>query len=64
MKCLTFIGTQHQIQKTSEVSAVKIDAIFITHMHGDHLFGIQGFDLQLIDHLTFLQTSCFHVFIW
>lgn len=34
-------GTQQQLRR-SHVSFLKIDAIFISHIHGDHLFGIFG----------------------
>ncbi len=35
-------GTQHQFQRVS-VSPAQVTHIFITHMHGDHLFGLPGF---------------------
>ena len=35
-------GTQHQFQRAS-VSPAQVTHIFITHMHGDHLFGLPGF---------------------
>jgi ribonuclease Z len=34
-------GTQHQIMR-SDVKASQISKIFITHMHGDHIFGLMG----------------------
>ena len=34
-------GTQHQILHHS-IKLGKIDHIFITHMHGDHIFGLPG----------------------
>ena len=34
-------GTQHQLQR-SEIKSSQIRRIFITHMHGDHTFGLMG----------------------
>jgi ribonuclease Z len=34
-------GTQHQIQR-SEVRVSQLRRIFVTHMHGDHIFGLMG----------------------
>lgn len=34
-------GTQHQLQR-SELKSSQIRRIFITHMHGDHTFGLMG----------------------
>lgn len=34
-------GTQHQMLRTA-FSPGKLDKIFITHLHGDHLFGLPG----------------------
>ena len=35
-------GTQHQILHTT-IRPRKVDKIFITHLHGDHIFGLPGF---------------------
>ncbi|MEH1846205.1 MAG: ribonuclease Z [Nostoc sp.] len=34
-------GTQHQIMR-SELKISQLSRIFITHMHGDHIFGLMG----------------------
>lgn len=34
-------GTQHQLLR-SEIKSSQIRRIFITHMHGDHIFGLMG----------------------
>lgn len=34
-------GTQHQLLR-SELKTSQIRRIFITHMHGDHIFGLMG----------------------
>ena len=40
-------GTQRQLM-VSKLSFMKIDAIFISHMHGDHVFGLPGL-IQTMD---------------
>ncbi len=35
-------GTQHQILQTS-IRPRKVAKIFITHLHGDHIYGLPGF---------------------
>lgn len=35
-------GTQHQILHTT-IKPRKINKVFITHLHGDHIFGLPGF---------------------
>ncbi|MDQ3686327.1 MAG: ribonuclease Z [Acidobacteriota bacterium] len=35
-------GTQHQILRASALSLGQLTRVFITHMHGDHLFGLPG----------------------
>jgi ribonuclease Z len=35
-------GTQQQLMRAEHVKSGGIEAIFITHLHGDHLFGLPG----------------------
>lgn len=35
-------GTQHQFLKTVDLKVSKIEVILITHLHGDHSFGLPG----------------------
>lgn len=35
-------GTQHQILRASHVRLSQLTRIFLTHLHGDHLFGLPG----------------------
>jgi ribonuclease Z len=35
-------GTQHQFQRCDAVSSGRVERIFITHLHGDHCYGLPG----------------------
>eukprot|EP00124_Ichthyophonus_hoferi_P004621 Ihof_evm2s532 gene=Ihof_evmTU2s532 len=35
-------GTQHQILQSATVKTSRLDVILITHVHGDHMFGLPG----------------------
>ncbi|MBB6733684.1 ribonuclease Z [Cohnella zeiphila] len=45
-------GTQHQLQR-AKLKLSRLDRIFITHLHGDHLYGLPG----LISSRTFHEGS-------
>ena len=60
-------GTQRQILETT-IKPRKVKKIFITHMHGDHIFGLPGFlvpsnlaknklTLKFMDQLVLSNTS-------
>ncbi|GAX87019.1 ribonuclease Z [Lebetimonas natsushimae] len=45
-------ATQHQILK-SRLSSAKLDTIFITHLHGDHVYGLFGLiTSRMLDKIT------------
>lgn len=46
-------GTQHQLLRT-KLKLNKLERIFITHMHGDHLYGLPG----LLSSRTFNEGAC------
>ena len=35
-------GTQHQVLRAPQVRLSQLSRVFITHLHGDHLFGLMG----------------------
>ena len=35
-------GTQHQLLRCADLKISQITRVFITHMHGDHVFGLMG----------------------
>lgn len=51
-------GTQQQLRR-AHVSFLKIEAVFITHIHGDHLFGLFGL---LSSMAMYGRTSDLHVY--
>lgn len=51
-------ATQHQIMKSEEVKLSKLDSIFITHLHGDHIFGLHG----LLCTLNEIRTKPLYIF--
>lgn len=48
-------ATQHQILHTT-IKPRRIDKIFITHLHGDHIFGLPGF----LSSVPFRRGRCAH----
>ena len=52
-------ASQHQIRK-SDVKLAKLQNVFITHNHGDHLFGLPGLLCTLSGSITgsFVSTRC------
>lgn len=54
-------GTQRQMVK-AKLSPLKIDAIFITHLHGDHFLGLAGLvqTMSLMDRERKLEVYCPH----
>lgn len=51
-------GTQHQLRR-HKISSSKISKIFISHMHGDHFFGLIGL---VTSYSLFSRTSELHIY--
>lgn len=55
-------GCQHQLLNAPLISYGNVDRIFITHMHGDHVFGLPGLLTSMLTLLKGVNAGGVHVY--